>query len=175
MAFNKKSKTKEPENKEKAYEYAVFLLSLQLRTVGEIREKMIGRGYSSAVIENILDQLHQQKYLDDERYAEVYLENLKQYKNLGYYGIKKKFMLKKLPADIIGKILDEGLSVEEELKIAKRLLKKEGAAVSSSDDTEASDNTYNIYNEEQGKQKQKLAQKLKARGFRGDVVAKLVY
>jgi SOS response regulatory protein OraA/RecX len=172
--WKKPSKTKEPENKDKAYEYAVFLLSLQLRTVGEIREKMLGRGYSSAVIENVLDQLHNQKYLDDRRYAEVYLENLKQYKNLGYYGIKKKFMLKKLTADIIGKVLDEGLSLDDELIIAKRFLKKEGAAVSASDGAEASDNTYSTYNGEQSKQKQKVIAKLKSRGFRGEVIAKVI-
>src|ERR1700690_2671159 len=117
--WNKPSKTKEPNNANKAYEYAVFLLSLQLRTVGEIREKMEKRGYAPAIIENVLGQLHDQKYLDDERYAEVFLDNLKQYKNLGYFGIKKKFMVKKLPGDLIEKVLTEGLSLADELAIAK--------------------------------------------------------
>ncbi len=174
--FKKFSKTREPENLEKAYEYAVFLLSLQLRTAGEIREKMQRRGYSSAVIEKTIDQLHDQKYLDDERYAVVFLDNLKQYKNLGYYGIKKKFMLKKLPMSLIEKVLDEGLSKEEELKIAKRFLKKEGVAVkSSSADEETSAVTYSTFDEAQSKQKQKIFAKLKSRGFRGEVIAKMMF
>ena len=126
--WDKPSKTKEPLNEQKAYEYAVFLLSLQLRTIGEIKEKMERRGYTSAIIEYVTDQLRDQKYLDDERYAQVFLDNLKQYKNLGYFGIKKKFLMKKLPPELISKILDEGLTVEDELKIAKRLLKKEGTS-----------------------------------------------
>jgi SOS response regulatory protein OraA/RecX len=181
--FKPKQKTKEPENKDKAYEYAVFLLSLQLRTVGEIREKMLGRGYASAVIESTMEQLHSQHYLDDERYAEVFLDNLKQYKNLGYYAIKKKFMAKKLPAEIIGKVLDEGLPLDDELKIARRYLKKLSSPgvilnPNPSDDEEsldAHDNIYNTYDEQKSRQKQKLAQKLKARGFRGDVIARLVF
>jgi SOS response regulatory protein OraA/RecX len=173
--WNKQSKTKEPGNEAKAYEYAVFLLSLQLRTVGEIREKMLGRGYTAEVIENTMDQLHQQHYLDDERYATVFLDNLKQYKNLGYYGIKKKFMAKKLPADIISKVLDEGLSVDDELKIAKRFLKKEGVAIKPSADDGNSENSYNTFDEEKSKLKQKISAKLKSRGFRGDVIAKLVF
>ncbi len=175
--FKAKNKTKQPENEQKAYEYAVFLLSLQLRTVGEVRSKMEGRGYSPAVIENVTEQLRKQRYLDDERYAEVFLENLKQYKNLGYYGIKKKFMLKKLPANIIERTLADGLSVEEELKIAKRLLKKEGvaAASSDSDNNQVADNSYAIFSEDQSKQKQKITQKLRVRGFRGEVIARLVY
>lgn len=174
--WRKPGKTKEPQNEQKAYEYAVFLLSLQLRTVGEIREKMERRGYTSAIIEQVLVQLRSQKYLDDERYAEVYLDNLKQYKNLGYYGIKKKFMLKKLPLDIIEEILRQGLSKEEELKIARRFLKKEGTIVKiPSADAETTAITYSTFDEKQGKQKQKINQKLKSRGFRGEVVAKLIF
>ncbi len=176
MVWTRTSKTKEPENLEKAYDYAVFLLSLQLRSVGEIREKMDKRGYSPAIIEEILNRLRDQKYLDDARYAEIFLDNLKQYKNLGYFGIKKKFMMKKLPNDLIEKVLADGLSLEDELKIAKRFLKKEGVAVkSSANEEEISDNTYSTYNESQSTQKQKLAQKLRARGFRGDVIARLVF
>src|SRR5438132_915882 len=103
--WNKPSKTKEPENIEKAYEYAVFLLSLQLRTVGQMLEKMKKRGYGQGVIEKVIDQLKDQKYLDDQRYAEIFLENLKTYRNFGYYGIKKKFLEKRVPQEIIEKIL----------------------------------------------------------------------
>jgi SOS response regulatory protein OraA/RecX len=193
--WDKPSKTKEPLNEQKAYEYAVFLLSLQLRTIGEIKEKMERRGYTSAIIEYVTDQLRDQKYLDDERYAQVFLDNLKQYKNLGYFGIKKKFLMKKLPPELISKILDEGLTVEDELKIAKRLLKKEGTSgvilsPSASDlsaealakvedeeslNTDDGENYYNSFDEAKSKQKQKLAQKLKARGFRGEVLAKLIF
>jgi len=169
-----KSKTKEPGNEIKAYEYAVFLLSLQLRTVGEIREKMAGRGYTSAIIENVLERLHDNKYLDDERYAQVFLDNLKQYKNLGYYGIKKKFLMKKLPQELISKVLDEGLSMDDELKIAKRFLKKGGVTVRSAADEGSSENSYNTFDEEKSKRKQKISAKLKSRGFRSEVIAKVI-
>ena len=173
MAWAKTSKTNEPENLEKAYEYSVFLLSLQLRTEGEVREKMGRRGYTSDTINIIVKRLVDQKYLNDQKYAEVYLENLKQYKNFGFYGIKKKFMEKKLPPNIIESILKEGLTVVDEIKIAKRFLKKEGVVVKpkSQDD----ENQYNIFNEELSKEKEKLITRLKARGFRGEVVARLVF
>jgi len=190
--WKKPSKTKEPEDKNKAYEYAVFLLSLQLRTAGEVREKMQKRGYKSEIIEQTINQLLEQKYLNDERYAEVFLDNLKQYKNLGYFGIKRKFLAKKLPAEIIEKILQEGLSLEEELKIAKRYIKKlssPGVILSpepayrqagASEDEESlkfddSENVYNTFDETKSRQKQKLFAKLKSRGFRGEVIAKLVF
>jgi regulatory protein len=146
-----------------------------LRTVGEVREKMQKRGYSPEVIDKIITQLVEQKYLNDERYAQVFLENLKTYKNLGYYGIKKKFLMKKLPAGLISKVLDEGLSLAEELKIAERFLKKEGMEVKTSDDDDGQTEgpRYNTFDEEKSKEKQKLFAKLKSRGFRGEVIAKL--
>lgn len=181
--FRKPQKTTEPENKEKAYDYAVFLLSLQLRTVGEVREKMLGRGYSAAVIDDVISQLVDLKYLNDERYAQVFLDNLKQYKNFGYYGIKKKMLEKKLPVELITRILDEDLSAEEEMKIAKRFIGRQvpRGVIAGSAQGEA------ILSSDKGlprpslrwglamAQKQKLAAKLKSRGFRGSVIAALLF
>ncbi len=136
-----------PENKERAYNYAIYLLGLKLRTEGEIREKLRVKGYPLLVIDVVVHQLAENRYLDDQRYAEIYLDNLKKYKTFGYYGIKKKLMEKRLPPNIIESVLCEGLSEEEEMKIAKRFLIKQ---------TET--------------EKQKLAQKLKARGFRANLI-----
>src|SRR5947208_1412825 len=98
--FKQKNRVKNPEDKLRAYDYAVYLLSLHLRTTGEVKDKLHGKGYNEEVICYVLDQLISQRYLDDQRYAEVYLANLKQYKNFGFYGIKKKLMEKKLPSEI---------------------------------------------------------------------------
>lgn len=177
MAYQKQKKTTEPENSGKAYEYAVFLLSLKLRTVGELVKKMQGRGYTESVIEKTLDTLKLQKYLNDERYAEVYLENLKMYKNIGYYGIKKKFMEKSLPTVLVDRILEEGLPVSEEIKIARRLLKKEGYAGKGEVPAEDETITYTTYTDrdsEENKEKAKLRNRLKSRGFRGDVISQVL-
>src|SRR3989344_1841643 len=109
------------ETAENAYNYAVYLLGLKLRTEGEMREKMRLKKYASSVINDVVGQLVANKYLDDQRYAEVYLDNLKKYKLFGFYGVKKKLMEKRLPSEIIESVLTDGLPVEEEEKIAKRL------------------------------------------------------
>lgn len=144
------------EQAEKAYNYAIYLLGLKLRTEGEVREKLRIKNYEPGVISEIVVSLKDNGYLDDQRYAEVYLDNLKKYKTFGYYGIKKKLMEKRLPAEIIEKVLMDGLSEGEEMKIAARFLKKHKAAFGN------------------WKEKQKLAQKLRARGFRTVVIAKVL-
>jgi regulatory protein len=170
--YKKPTKTKEPRDEERAYEYAMFLLSLHLRTEGEVRQKLEGRGYTSDTVKTVIIRLMDQKYLDDQRYAEVFLENLKQYKSFGFYGIKKKFIEKKLPSSIIEKVLADGLTVEEEIKIAKRFLKKVGIVAKSETNLEPH---YSNFNGVENQVKQKIAQKLKTKGFRGEVVARLIF
>jgi len=172
--FNSQSKTKHPEDESKAYEYAVYLLSLKLRSVGEVLAKMTGRGFSQKVIEQTLSRLKSQKYLDDETYAKIFLENLKAYRNFGYYGIKKKFMEKKLPSDVIDRVLSEGFSKQQERKIAERLLKKEGFTTKPSPQ-QSEQNSYRSFDGESGKLKNKLANKLKSRGFRPDIISSLLF
>lgn len=159
--FKPKIKAREPGNYNKAYDYAMYLLNLQLRTSGELLYKMKEKGYTEATIHKVIDELILNKYVNDASYAEVYLENLKKYKTFGFYGIKKKLMEKRLPQDLIERVLNQNLSEEEELKIARRFLEKQGRK------PESADGQVNI--------KQKLAQKLRARGFRGSVIAGLVF
>ncbi|MEK7617683.1 MAG: RecX family transcriptional regulator [Patescibacteria group bacterium] len=150
----------------KAYDYAMFLLNIRLRTEGEIASKLQIKNYKFQIIQEVIAGLKAQRYLDDLRYAEVYLENLKKYKNWGYYGIKKKFMEKKLSSIIIEQVLTEGLSEEEELAIAKKLFTKL--------------NSLPLRGRDKGgvmtrEDKSRLAQKLKARGFRGNIISKLIF
>ncbi len=186
--YKKTKPLKEPENFGKGYEYAVFLLSLRLRTTGEIREKMLRRGFTVEVIEKVIANLLGHKYLDDQKYAEIFLENLKKYKSFGFYGIKKKMMTKKLPQSIINQVLEEGLPVEEEMKIGKKFIEKnkiangarqsltqrgsphspEGLLVTSQK-KKAPDYSSNLG------VRARLAQKLSSRGFRSEVISKLVF
>lgn len=156
---------KTQEQKERAYAYAVYLLSLKLRTEGEIKAKLKIKYQNEKIIEEVIEELKGLKYLDDERYAQVFLENLKKYKNFGYFGIKKKFIEKRLPSELIEKTLGEGLSEEEELVIAKKFIKKHESM--SHRAGFASGGNY--------EEKQKLAKKLASKGFRTNVISKVVF
>jgi regulatory protein len=156
------SKTKEPDSAEHAYNYALYLLGLSMRTEAEMRRKMTVRGYNEDIIEQVIQQLYGEKLLDDRNYVEVYIRSLKEYRTLGYYGIRKKLMEKLLPKDDIEKLLDRDFSPEEELKSGKKFMGKElKAGYKKAELTR--------------EQKQKLARKLQARGFRMDTISKLLF
>src|SRR3989344_6295891 len=170
------------EENQKAYDYAMFLLNLRLRTEGELREKMRSKKYESGVVDEVIKRLKDLHYIDDQRFAEVYLENLKKYKSWGYFGAKKKLMEKKLPTNIIDKVLLEGMSEEDELEIAKRFLKKlevgikprKAGSAPGGNYEEKPQNEITTSSDSYGA-RQKLAKKLASKGFRTSVISKLVF
>ncbi len=159
--FKKAKPLKKPDDAEHAYDYALFLLNIRLRTEGELRKKMRERGYVQEVIDSVASRLKDDRLIDDERYAEIYLDNMKSYKQYGFYQMKKKLMEKLLPIDLIENKLEEFVSESDEKKIAKKYLAKEYGEMENIAGLEYAE-------------KQKIMRRMLARGFRMNVVTKLV-
>ena len=74
--FKSSKPLKKPDDLDHAYDYALFVLNLSMRTESELREKMAKRGYFLEIINQTIERLFKDRYLDDLRYAEVYIEKL---------------------------------------------------------------------------------------------------
>ena len=122
--FKKAKPLKDPADYDHGYQYALFLLNLSMRTVGEVREKMTQRGYDKKVIKEVINSLLHDKYLGDDNYAEVFINSMKNYKTWGRFMMKKKMYEKKLPQELIEEKLNELLTEEDEVESAKRFLSR---------------------------------------------------
>ena len=160
IMFKKVKALKDPSDYDHGYQYALFLLNLSMRTVAEVREKMAKRGYTTIVINEVINNLLQEKYLNDENYVEVFINSMKNYKTWGRFMMKKKMYEKKLPKELIESKLVELVSDEDETEIAERYLQREYK------DVELKDLAY--------EDKQKVMRRLLSRGFGMDTVTKLV-
>ncbi|MDP2703811.1 MAG: RecX family transcriptional regulator [bacterium] len=109
---------------QKIYEKAIQLLSIRLHTTGELQQKLAKRGFASNEIIPILKRLEELKFLDDERFAQIFVDNLKRYKDFGYYGIKAKLLKARIPSNIAERALSEFFTAEDEIVVAKRLVSK---------------------------------------------------
>jgi len=134
-----------------AEQYAAYLLSAAMLSAGQIAEKLKKRGYKAEDTAAVVKKFVELGFLDDAQYAQVYSENLKKYKNFGYYGIKKKLIERKLSQKQIEATL-QNFTIAQERAIAKRLLEKSAA----------------------GKSFEQKYRMLQTRGFRGEVIAKVV-
>lgn len=109
---------------EEAYNKAVMLLSTRMLTVGELHEKLRTRGFAQPVIVAVIRQLELADFINDQRYAQIFVENLKRYKDYGHYGIKTRLIKKKIPSEIIQEVLGQFFTAEDELEVAVRVAKK---------------------------------------------------
>ena len=122
------------------------MLSGRDYTEGILKEKLIQKGYTQVEVSEVISSLAQSDLINDERFAQLYFENLKKYKQMGYYGVKQKLMLKKIPSSIITNVLAE-YGEKEEKAVAKEYVRKHSK-----------------------KTEDQLMRGLQGRGFRSDVI-----
>lgn len=109
---------------EKIYAKAVKLLATRMHTTGELFQKLKKRDFEDGEIRAVLRDLEEKGFLDDGKFAEIFVENLKRYKEWGYFGIKQKLRQRLVDDEIAAQALDEYYSNEDELQVAERALMK---------------------------------------------------
>ncbi len=87
----------------------------------ELQRKLEARGYAKGSITAVLAMLSEQDYLNDSRFAEIFLDNLVKYKTFGFYGLKAKLLSRGISQEIIDGLL-ANLSVDQEVAIAQKLV-----------------------------------------------------
>ena len=99
--------------------YALNLLSKSVKTEKEIIAKLKKRGYVSEIIDNVIFKLKDYGYVNDEEFAEKYINSFS--KNKGKRLLKSELKLKGVSDAIIE---DKFLSVENELETAIKIAEK---------------------------------------------------
>ena len=133
-----------------AYDKAVDLLSRRMHTAAELRRKLRLKKFENEVITQVIQRLFELKVLNDQRFAEIFLDNLIKYKAFGYFGLKSKLMQRGIDTRIAEELLEANLPIETEAAIARKLLRK------SSDSRD------------------QLIMKLKRKGFRTQTITKVL-
>ncbi len=95
------------ENVNKAYGDAINYLSYQLRTEKEIKDYLYKKEYHKDAVEVTLQRLHDLNYLDDESYAQSFINTQLNMSANGPKIIEQKLIQKGVPKDIIQNKLDE--------------------------------------------------------------------
>ena len=104
-----------------AFDKALTHLSATRKTERQIRTFLSGKGYLAAVIDHVIDKLRSYNFLNDEEYAENYVEFASRKK--GCRLIKMELRGKGLSEEAIEGALS-GLDSESELQTAKEILQK---------------------------------------------------
>ncbi|MBI2607282.1 MAG: regulatory protein RecX [Candidatus Doudnabacteria bacterium] len=135
----------------KAYEKAVKLLEIRLHTEFELSQKLKLRGFEPEITEQVLGKLSEQGLINDQQFAEVYLDNLIKYKTFGYFMLLKKLLERGIEKSMTENMLNELLSLEQEKALAQKFINKKSPT-----------------------DREKLARSLNSRGFRSEVIKNIL-
>jgi len=129
------------------YDKAISLIKIRPHFSVELARKLSLRGFKSEDIKNVINQLRDQGMLNDDQFAQMYLDELIRNKTFGFYGLKAKMMQRGIEGSEAERLLKEKLSYELERELALKIL----------------DKSANL-------PKQKIAQRLSSKGFRSDTI-----
>jgi regulatory protein len=154
---------------EKGLNYALYLLSLQMRTVEELRTKLKNKTYEDDLVEAIINFLKTSKYLDDVNYAVIYMRTKRE--RFGDYRIDNTLVQKGISRDDIEKaknLLEDEEGEQDPEAFARGVLDKKIATLSIDWGRLKTDYKYKYSTY------QKLAHFLAGRGFSGRVIKTVI-
>jgi regulatory protein len=132
MPFGRKKKAPAPLNESGLYDYAVKALGRAMRTEAELRRIMRSRvepgERGNAVVAAVVARLKEQKYLDDQSFAETYARLRQENEKLGARGVRRKLAQKGVPAGIANEAVDARYSGTDEEALARKHLEQKRIA-----------------------------------------------
>ena len=106
--------------KKAAYSFLAYKPRSKKELVKKLRQKKV----SDSIIDDIIELLEKQKYLDDKTYAKSYLEDKLNSKPIGRRLAKLKLFEKGIDKELIEKTIDENYSEDKEFELAAKLMEK---------------------------------------------------
>lgn len=103
---------------------ALNFLSRRHHSKNEIRTKLRQKKYDHALIDNTLNELEQNNYLDDLAFARLFTEEKIKAKRWGKNKIKVELMKRGVTSQIISSVIEEKFSGESEIEAGLELARK---------------------------------------------------
>ena len=149
----------EDEEKNKAMKFAMKLIGLRRRSEFEMRKKLQEKGIEGGLAEEVMDELKRFHYIDDEKFAESYINDRINLRPAGKFLIKMELKARGVREPTIDQKLEELVSDERELEMAQALVRKR---------------INGLRPQESEKDRIKLMNYLKARGFSAGTISQAI-
>ncbi len=140
---------------ERAKSRAINYISGKLKTKYEVRLKLKENGFAEEIIDEVLDILEKEEYLNDKIYCEIFIEDKRKLNGYGKNKVKSLLIQKGISKNIFEDFLDE-FEYDEEFDNALKMGIKKLNLLSNEED--------------KFKKKQKIINYLAYRGFGFDVI-----
>ena len=112
------------EDKRKAKEYALKLLTIRPRSEAELKRRLMEKGYEPLVITPVIEALKRVSLIDDMEFARIWVKNRMATRPRGKTMLMAELKRKGLKNEIINEVLDKFPEEYDEIKIVKEIAEK---------------------------------------------------
>lgn len=112
---------------ESALQKASHLLKYRARSVFEIRNRLLQKGFAEETIGRVVDLLIEERLLDDEEFASLWAEDRVRLRGLGPFALKRELKQKGIAEEIIEETLDQIYQEYNPYELAQKLLEQKFA------------------------------------------------
>lgn len=134
---------------------SLLLLSRRPRSTKEVVDYLNRHQVDEEIIQQVIKRLQSRKFLDDQAFAQWFVEQRLIFRPKGAYALTQELLQKGVAKQVIDQVITTSVSPDEEMKQALRLIQKKLSRWKSFDKL---------------KIKQKIAQFLSARGYSWEVI-----
>jgi len=131
-------RSSEPSSPERAYLYALRLLTARDYAVARLREKLRGRGFDDTDVEAALGRMESEGWVDDRRFAERFAEGA--LASGRYYGprLRQEMRRRGVPPELLSEVLGRVLGERDETEEVRAIIERRfsGFSFSSASDRE---------------------------------------
>jgi regulatory protein len=126
LSEEKIASLKADDEREATYQKALHFISYRPRSLAEVRLNLLKRGISEPVIDETLNRLKQAGLVNDEAFAQAWVENRNSFRPRGKPVLRMELRRKGLADEIIQSVLDtqvdeDSLALEAARKYVRRL------------------------------------------------------
>jgi len=146
--------------KNQAMKFALKLLTVRKRSVFEITKRLRQKEIAEDIVSQIIKELFEYKYLNDEEFTEAYINDRINFNPRGSFLIKKELKEKGIAENIISEKMKELLPEKKELEMAKKTAKKKLEILNK--------------NPEKNKIYQKIGSHLQSKGYSSYVIREVL-
>ena len=111
ISAEKIAQLQEEDNLEVAYQRALTALNYRPRSEREVRQHLKKKGFAEDVIDAVIQRLQNNQFIDDDRFAELWIENRSESRPRGKRALAYELRQRGIDTDIIERSL---LDVDEE-------------------------------------------------------------
>jgi len=112
------------EERHRAEQLALRYLGYKPRTASQIRDYLSKKGFESRDIERVIQSFIEKKYLDDEDYAKLWIDERKRMRPRGRYLLRQELIYRGIEENLVEDVLHQNLSDQDEVALITQLMKK---------------------------------------------------